>query len=109
MTTARPLAARPGGAERHSWLSNPLDWPHIDRMVLLAGLVMICPVALSLWLAGVALMAPDWVNPPVVKALFGLFALHALLLGSFLLAAGACVFAARAVRADLARTRAAAG
>lgn len=87
MTTTKPLAARPGGAERHSWLSNPLDWPHIDRMVLLAGLVMICPVALSLWLAGVALIAPDWVNPPVVKALFSLFALHALLLGSFLLAA----------------------
>ena len=33
---------RDGG---HSWLSNPLDWPHIDRMILLAGLVLLSPLA----------------------------------------------------------------
>ncbi|MEH6783100.1 MAG: GGDEF domain-containing protein [Alcanivorax jadensis] len=77
----------PEDTDTHSWLSNPLDWPHIDRMILLASLVLICPVALGGWLIGVAWVAPDWVNRPVVYALLTLFGCHILLLGSFLLAA----------------------
>ena len=31
----------------HRWISNPLDWSHIDRMILLTGMTTLTPLALG--------------------------------------------------------------
>jgi len=49
-------------AKPHSWFSNPLDWPHIDRMLLLAGLVIQVPVYFGGVLAFTTIFYPKWIN-----------------------------------------------
>ncbi len=54
-------------SKTHSWLSNPLDWSHIDRMILLATLILFSPV---LVIAGVVAMyglSPNELSDPVAK------------------------------------------
>ena len=75
------------GAPNHSWLSNPLDWPHIDRMILLALLVLLTPVFLGGALLGVYLVAPGWLIRPLAVALLSFYGILLLTLLFFLLAA----------------------
>ena len=76
-----------GGAPEHSWLSNPLDWPHIDRMILLALLVLLTPVFLGGALLGVYLVAPEWFVRPIAIALLSFYGILLAALVCFLLAA----------------------
>src|SRR5690606_22843440 len=53
---------------QHDWLSNPLDWPHIDRMILLAALILFSPILLSggvilLWVLEPARLVPAVASP----------------------------------------------
>ncbi|MDX1802933.1 MAG: GGDEF domain-containing protein [Alcanivorax sp.] len=74
----------PGAACQHSWFSNPLDWPHIDRMILLATLVLISPLAIGGGLLMVYHYWPQWLNPGVARGMMWLLAGHGLLLLGFI-------------------------
>ena len=58
----------------HSWFSNPLDWSHIDRLILLAGMVCLVPLFFGGVLALTLLLAPEWLNSRIA---IPMFALHA--------------------------------
>lgn len=75
---------RDGG---HSWLSNPLDWPHIDRMILLAGLVLLSPLAFGTGLFVTLRLWPAWFDHEVASGLLLLYAGSAMLLAAFIAAA----------------------
>lgn len=75
------------GSFEHSWLSNPLDWPHIDRMILLVLLVMFSPVFIGGPLLVAYLVSPEWFYPPVAIALLSLYGIVFVLLLYFILAA----------------------
>jgi diguanylate cyclase (GGDEF)-like protein len=70
-----------------NWLSNPLDWRPIDRITLLALLVMLVPVLCGSGLALVMIFAPEYVHFALAWPLLALYGLHFLLLTGFLLAA----------------------
>lgn len=72
---------------QHTWLSNPLDWPHIDRMILLAGLILFSPVLLSAGIGLLWLLQPEQLVPAVASAFLLMHLLYALLLGTFILMA----------------------
>ncbi len=74
-------------AAGHSWLSNPLDWPHIDRMILLALLVLLTPVFLGGALLGAFIVAPEWFVRPVAVALLSFYGLLLAAVVYFLVAA----------------------
>ncbi|MFO8048496.1 MAG: diguanylate cyclase [Desulfosudaceae bacterium] len=75
------------GSIEHSWLSNPLDWPHIDRMILLVLLVMFTPVFIGGALLVAYLVAPEWFYRPITIALLWLYGIIFVLLLYFILAA----------------------
>ncbi|MCC2639567.1 MAG: diguanylate cyclase, partial [Moraxellaceae bacterium] len=70
-----------------NWLSNPLDWRPIDRVTLLALLVMLVPVLCGSGLALVMIFAPEYVHFALARPLLVLYGMHFLLLTGFLLAA----------------------
>lgn len=84
-----PLPEAGRGARDHSWFSSPLDWPQIDRMILLAGLVLISPIAfgISLWL--VMWMAPEWLHRGSAIFLMTVYVIYAASLIAFIVAASA--------------------
>jgi diguanylate cyclase len=53
----------------HSWFSNPLDWPPIDRLLLLSAMVMLVPVFFGVSLAITMVVAPTWLNAEYAVAL----------------------------------------
>lgn len=67
--------------------SNPLDWRPIDRHILLGSLLMLVPLVFGGWLVAVLWQAPEYLRRSVAMALLALFVLHAVLLGSLVLAA----------------------
>ncbi|ABW66888.1 GGDEF domain-containing protein [Desulfosudis oleivorans] len=75
------------GSIEHSWLSNPLDWPHIDRMILLVLLVMFSPVFIGGVLLVAYLVSPEWFDRSIVIALLSLYGFVFVLLLYFILAA----------------------
>ncbi len=79
--------ASPGGAPEHPWLSNPLDWPPIDRVIFLAGLVLLSPLGFGLGLFAFYILFPDWFNRGIVIGLLSLYGLHFAALAYFILAA----------------------
>ncbi|MFZ5559938.1 MAG: GGDEF domain-containing protein [Pseudomonadota bacterium] len=85
-----PAAATPQGAgplADFAWFSNPLDWRHIDRMILLGALLMLAPLLFATALLLARAIAPDYLVPDAARLLFGLYGLHALLLLYFLVVA----------------------
>lgn len=68
----------------HSWFSNPLDWRHIDRMVLLAVMVLLIPLFFGGALALALTFSPHWLNHSVAKPLLIAYALYAILLVAFI-------------------------
>lgn len=68
----------------HSWFSNPLDWRHIDRMVLLAVMVLLIPLFFGGALALALTFSPQWLNNSVAKPLLIAYALYAILLVAFI-------------------------
>ena len=81
------LSPATDGSPEHRWLSNPLDWPHIDRMILLALLVLLTPVFLGGALLGAFLVMPGWFVRPVAIALLSFYGVLLATLVCFLLAA----------------------
>ncbi len=82
MTSEAPAAApRP---TEFTWLSNPLDWRAIDRLILLGALVMLAPGLFGSVLVAAMILTPDYVHPGVAQPLLALFCLHLLVLGGFL-------------------------
>lgn len=53
----------------HRWMSNPLDWAQIDRLILLSGMVMLVPIFFGLSIIGALTWAPEWLNSGVAKKL----------------------------------------
>jgi diguanylate cyclase len=70
-----------------TWRSNPLDWRPIDRLILLAALVLIAPLLFGTTLLAALLLAPDYLMQGTTCLLLGLYAIHGLLLGSYLVLA----------------------
>jgi hypothetical protein len=56
--------------------TNPLDWRPIDRLILLAALVMLAPVIFAVALAGALFLTPEYLALPVAWTLLGLYGLH---------------------------------
>lgn len=81
------LSPTTDAAPEHSWLSNPLDWSHIDRMILLVLLVMFTPVFIGGPLLTAYLVAPGWFDRQVVISLLSLYGIVFVLLLYFILAA----------------------
>jgi diguanylate cyclase len=74
---------RPAPAN-HSWLSNPLDWCQIDRMIILGVMVLLIPVFFGGSLALTLVFAPGWLHASVARALLILYAAYTVLLLIFL-------------------------
>lgn len=68
-------------------LSNPLDWPHIDRMILLALLVMSGPLWMGFGIALLWWLQPSQLVMPVATGLLLFLFAHALALAGFIGAA----------------------
>lgn len=71
----------------HSWFSNPLDWRHIDRMVLLAVMVFLIPSFFGGSLALALIFSPHWLDHSVAKPLLCAYTVYAVLLLIFIAAA----------------------
>jgi len=74
MQTKADLRSSENEPKAHSWFSNPLDWSHIDRLILLAGMVFLVPLFFGGVLALTLLLAPEWLNSRIA---IPMFALHA--------------------------------
>lgn len=86
--TAKPRAGHHDGEERaHSWLSNPLDWAQIDRMILLSVMVIMVPVFFGGSLILTLIFSPAWLNRSVATALLLIYAIYgAAMLGFMVMA-----------------------
>jgi len=66
---------------------NPMDWKPIDRLILLATLVLLAPLSFSLYLWSANLLVPEWLNQPLVYFLTGLYTIHILVMAGFIFTA----------------------
>ena len=73
--------------EDFSCFTNPLDWRPIERLMLLAALVMLAPVLFGGALAFALAFAPEYINPKVGYGLLTLYATQFVVLGFYLLQA----------------------
>ena len=71
----------------HSWLSNPLDWAPIDRLILLAGMTLLIPLFFGGALLLALILAPHWLRSGVAVPLLMFYFAYTLLLGGFILRA----------------------
>lgn len=71
----------------HSWLSNPLDWAPIDRLILLAGMTLLIPLFFGGALLLALILAPHWLRSGVAVPLLMFYVAYTLLLGGFILRA----------------------
>jgi len=53
----------------HRWMSNPLDWAQIDRLILLSGMVMLVPLFFGLSIMAALAWAPEWLSAGVAVKL----------------------------------------
>ena len=60
----------------HRWLSNPLDWAQIDRLILLSGMVMLVPLFFGSSIILVLAYAPQWLQRGVAEKLLLFFSLY---------------------------------
>jgi len=70
-----------------SWFSNPLDWRPIERLILLAALVMLAPILFGGALAFALAFAPEYINRGVGYGLLTLYATQFVVLSVYLLQA----------------------
>ncbi|MES2919471.1 MAG: GGDEF domain-containing protein [Pseudomonadota bacterium] len=70
-----------------TWLSNPLDWRPIDRLILLGALTLLAPGMFAAVLLASLAFAPAYLVPGVARAMLAFFLGHGLLLLGFLVAA----------------------
>ncbi|MDP2166617.1 MAG: GGDEF domain-containing protein [Hydrogenophaga sp.] len=82
--TQQERAATP---DDFTWFSNPLDWRPIDRLILLGSLVMLAPVLFGVGLLLSMLLTPHFIDAAIGSFLLGLYALHTVLLGGYILLA----------------------
>lgn len=75
---------RETSVKKHSWLSNPLDWVHIDRMILLAVMVLMIPVFFGSVLAFTLVYTPAWLHTRTALFLLAVYAIYTILLLGFL-------------------------
>ena len=68
-------------------ITNPMDWRAIDRLILLAALVLLAPVGFGAALLVTDIVAPEHINQNYVPGLLWLYGLHILLLTSMILVA----------------------
>ena len=68
-------------------ITNPMDWRAIDRLILLAALVLLAPVGFGTALLVTDIVAPEHINQTYVPGLLWLYGLHILLLTSMILMA----------------------
>ena len=68
-------------------ITNPMDWRAIDRLILLAALVLLAPVGFGAALLVTDIVAPEHINQSYVPGLLWLYGLHILLLTSMILVA----------------------
>ena len=68
-------------------ITNPMDWRAIDRLILLAALVLLAPVGFGTALLVTDIVAPEHINQSYVPGLLWLYGLHILLLTSMILVA----------------------
>lgn len=65
-------------------IPNPMDWRPIDRLILLAFLVLVAPVGFGAALWTISVAAPQYLNEPLVPFLFTGYAAHSGLLLAFI-------------------------
>jgi diguanylate cyclase len=53
----------------HRWMSNPLDWAQIDRLILLSGMVMLVPLFFGISIICALVWSPEWLNAAVARNL----------------------------------------
>jgi diguanylate cyclase len=87
MPSNRSSKATAAATTTHSWFSNPLDWPPIDRLLLLSAMVMLVPVFFGVSLAITMVVAPTWLNAEYAVALLVLNGAYAAGLFAFQLMA----------------------
>lgn len=87
MQPDKDLRSSENEPKRHSWFSNPLDWAHIDRLILLAGMVLLVPIFFGGVLALTMLLAPEWLNLRVALPMFILHASYLAVMLAFLFVA----------------------
>ncbi len=87
MQTKADLRSSENEPKAHSWFSNPLDWSHIDRLILLAGMVLLVPLFFGGVLALTLLLAPEWLNTRVAVPMFALHAGYLSVMLAFLIVA----------------------
>ncbi len=68
-------------------IPNPMDWQPIDRLILLALLVLFAPVCFGLVLIVTNEVAPEYLNQTLVPWLLWGYAIHALILVGMVFAA----------------------
>lgn len=67
-----------------TWLSNPLDWRPIDRLILLAALVLIAPTVGGGALLLTMIFAPQFLDAVVAPLLLTCYTVHIALLSIYL-------------------------
>lgn len=66
------------------WWSNPMDWQPIDRLILLASLVLFAPGCFGIALLWTYMALPEYLNTDIMCGLLGLYAVHILILVGFI-------------------------
>ncbi|MDO8267336.1 MAG: GGDEF domain-containing protein [Moraxellaceae bacterium] len=82
--TQTPVSAGSTVPDDFSWFSNPLDWRAIDRLILLASLVMIAPVMLGATLLTAMWLTPRFIDHGVGVWLLAFYVVHAIVLGTYI-------------------------
>lgn len=82
--TQTPVSAGSTVPDDFSWISNPLDWRAIDRLILLASLVMIAPVMFGTTLLTAMWLTPRFIDHGVGVWLLAFYAVHGIVLGTYI-------------------------
>lgn len=82
--TQTPVSAGSTVPDDFSWISNPLDWRPIDRLILLASLVMIAPVMFGGTLLAAMWLTPRFIDHGVGVWLLAFYVVHAIVLGTYI-------------------------
>ena len=62
--------------QRPFWMCNPMDWPPIDRFILLASLVLLAPGCFLIGMVWMYMLAPEYLDPIWFKSLVALYITH---------------------------------
>ena len=84
-----PHRAAAGGhsPDDFTWLSNPLDWRPIDRLILLGALTLLAPSMFGSVLLLTLATAPEFLAAGPARGMLAFYALHGLALAAYLVSA----------------------